>query len=260
MTVGGSLRVARAAMFAVVCVVLASVGHVLMSGESLPWQALVFSLAAVGGAGWAAAGRERGRVVVVALTLAVQAGLHGAFTLAQALSSSPAGTSGAESALARRWADYLLCGPHGDLAAAARAYDVAEDAGLTRNLTLPPLSEGSSAIVALQHAGHGGGHGGGGHDMAAMTGTASWGMLAAHVAAALLCGLWLAHGERALFRILRAATDRVLIPFALLLAMPAPAWEPPRTPSLDQPVRPTRLRLLVHTLITRGPPVGAAVV
>ncbi|PRH79988.1 hypothetical protein C6N75_06615 [Streptomyces solincola] len=259
MTVGGSLRVVRAAMFAVVCVVLASVGHVLMSGESLPWHVLVLAFVAVGGAGWAAAGRERGHVAVVALTLAVQAALHGAFTLAQASSPSPAGPPGAESDPARRWVDHLLCGPHGDLAAAARAYDVAESAGLTRDLTLPPLSDGSSAILALRHAGHGGGHGGGGHDMAAMTGTASWGMLAAHVAAALLCGLWLAHGERALFRVLRAATDRVLIPFALRPAPPAPTWEPPRTPSLDQPVRPTRLRLLFHTLITRGPPVGAAV-
>ncbi len=259
MTVGVSLRVARAAMFAVVCVVLASVGHVLMSGESLPWHVLVLSLAAVGCVGWAAAGGERGRVVVVALTLAVQAVLHGAFTLAQALSPSAEGTPGAESALARRWADYLLCGPHSDPAAAARAYDVAEDAGLIRNLKLAPLSDGSSAIAALQHVGHGGGHRGGGHDMAAMTGTASWGMIAAHVTAALLCGLWLAHGDRALFRILRAATARVLIPFALLLAMPTPTWEPPRASSPGRPVRPTRLRLLVHTLITRGPPSGAAV-
>ncbi|MFI8520107.1 hypothetical protein ACIGEZ_20100 [Streptomyces sp. NPDC085481] len=260
MTVGGSLRATRAAMFAVVCVVLASVGHILMSGESLPWHVLVLTAAAVACVGWAAAGQERGRAAVVAFTVAVQAALHGAFTLHQALTPSPVRAPDAESTLARRWADYLLCGPHGDLAAAARAYDVAEDAGLTRSIKLPPLSGGSSAIVALQHAGHGGGHGGGGHDMTAMTGTASWGMLAAHLAAALLCGLWLAHGERAFFCILRAAADRVLIPFALLLAMPVPAWEPPRTFRPEPSVRPARLRLLVHALITRGPPVGAAVV
>ncbi|MFB7041611.1 MULTISPECIES: hypothetical protein [unclassified Streptomyces] len=260
MTVGGSLRATRAAMFAVVCVVLASVGHVLMSGEPVPWRVLALVAAAVTCAGWALAGRERGRVAVVVFTAAAQAASHGAFALAQALNPSPAGASDADSAPARQWADFLLCGPHTDLAAAARAYDVAEDAGLTRSIQLPPLSGGSSAILALQHTGHGNGHGGGGHDMAPMTGSASWGMLAAHVAAALLCGLWLAHGERALFRILRAATDRVLIPFALLLPMPVPAWEPPRTRRPEPSARPARLRLLVHTLITRGPPVRLAVV
>ncbi|WP_432129118.1 hypothetical protein [Streptomyces sp. bgisy082] len=270
MTVGGSLRATRAAMFAVVCVVLASVGHVLMSGEPVPWRVLALAAAAVTCAGWALAGRERGRVAVVVFTAAVQAALHGAFALAQALDPSPAGapgadsapvgTTGADSASALRWADFLLCGPHTDLAAAARAYDVAEDAGLTRSIELPPLSGGSSAILALQHAGHGNGHGGGGHDMAPMTGGASWGMLAAHIAAALLCGLWLAHGERALFRILRAAAERVLIPFALLPPMPVPAWEPPRTRRPEPSARPARLRPLVHTLITRGPPVGLAVV
>lgn len=33
MSVGGFLRVLRAAVFAAVCVVLAALGHVLMSGE-----------------------------------------------------------------------------------------------------------------------------------------------------------------------------------------------------------------------------------
>ncbi|WP_432089218.1 hypothetical protein [Streptomyces sp. bgisy095] len=257
MTVGGSLRAIRAAMFAVVCVVLASVGHVLMSGEPVPWHVLALAAAAVTCAGWAAAGRERGCAVVMAFTIAVQAALHGAFTLAQALNSSPPVV---DSAPARLWADFLLCGPHTDLAAAARAYDVAEAAGLTRSIKLPPLSGGSSAILALQHTGYGGGHGSGGHDMATMTGSTSWGMLTVHVAAALLCGLWLAHGERAFFRILRAAVARVLIPFALLLPRPVTAWEPPQPRRPAPSVRPARLRLLVHALITRGPPVGLAVI
>jgi len=42
-----------------------------------------------------------------------------------------------------------------------------------------------------------------------------------HLLAALLCGLWLAHGERAAFRVLRAAAGRLAAPLRLLLALPA---------------------------------------
>ena len=51
-----------------------------------------------------------------------------------------------------------------------------------------------------------------------MGGTSSFGMLAAHLLAALLCGLWLAHGERAAFRILRAVAGWLAAPLRLLLA------------------------------------------
>lgn len=56
-----------------------------------------------------------------------------------------------------------------------------------------------------------------GHDMSAMDmghpghetgGASSFGMLAAHLLAALLCGVWLAYGERAAFRTLRAVAGR----------------------------------------------------
>lgn len=41
MSVGGFLRVLRAAVFAAVCVVLAALGHVLMSGEGLDRKSVV---------------------------------------------------------------------------------------------------------------------------------------------------------------------------------------------------------------------------
>ncbi|MFJ4966495.1 hypothetical protein EES43_02885 [Streptomyces sp. ADI96-02] len=257
MSMGWRFRAARSALFAVVCVAVAACGHVLMSGESLPWWALVLCTAGVGAPAWLVAGRERGQVTVVALTVAAQAALHGTFTLIQTARESRPGLDGG-SALAARWANALLCGPHQDARAAARAYDVAEQAGLTDSMPLPPLEGGSSAIAALGHASHSAQAVQPAHDMGAMTGTASWGMLAAHAIAALLCGLWLARGERAAFQILGALADRVRVPLALLrVVRPLPSVPP--APPVDRSGGRPRRRFLVHTLVTRGPPWETAV-
>lgn len=99
-----------------------------------------------------------------------------------------------------------------------------------------------------------------GHDMAHLAGSSSWGMLAAHVLAAVLCGLWLAQGEGAAFKMVRACADRAFVPLRLVLAVLCP---PPAPPSFRPAPRPGwRLRqlLLVHALTTRGPPGETAVV
>ncbi|MCL6673158.1 hypothetical protein [Streptomyces panaciradicis] len=106
------------------------------------------------------------------------------------------------------------------------------------------------------------GHGsmGGMHMGHAAGGSPSLGMLGAHLLAALLCGLWLAHGERAAFRILRAVGARLAAPLRLLLVPPpSPHHTRPRfgRPRSD---RAPRLLPLVHTITSRGPPVGTAVV
>ncbi|MFF4181044.1 hypothetical protein [Streptomyces sp. NPDC001750] len=210
----------------------------------------------IGALGWLVAGKERGQVTVVALTVAAQAALHGAFTLLQTSQQAP--NPAVSPSLALRWADALLCGPHQNAGAAARAYEIAEQAGLTDSMPLPPLEGGASAIAALGHASHGTEAMQPLHDMGAMTGTASWGMLAAHVLAAVLCGLWLAHGERAAFQILRAVVDRVHFSLALLNAL-RPLPSAPPAPAVDRSGRRPRPRLLVHTLVTRGPPWETAV-
>ncbi|WSR53420.1 hypothetical protein OG279_38165 (plasmid) [Streptomyces sp. NBC_01201] len=261
MSVGWRFRAARSALFAVVCVSLAALGHALMSEAPLPWWALGLCTAGVGALAWLVAGRERGQATVVMLTVVAQAALHGAFTLVQTARAAT-GTAD-DSALATRWADALLCGPHSDTAAAARAYDVAARAGLTDNMPLPRLEGGSSAIAALGHTAHrahtAGAHAAQpAHDMSAMTGTASWGMLAAHVVAALLCGLWLARGERAAFQLLRALADRFHLPLSLLDAL-RPLPSAPPASAVDRSVTRPRSRLLVHALVTRGPPVEIAV-
>lgn len=262
MSVGWRFRATRSALFAVVCVSLAALGHVLMSDGPLPWWALGLCGAGVGSLAWLVSGRERGQAAVIVLTVAVQAALHGAFTLVQTTQQATTGTRG-HSELAMRWADSLLCGRHSDTAAAVRAYDVAAQAGLTDSMPLPRLDGGSAAIAALGHTAHGA-HTAGTHtaqpmhDMGAISVTSSWGMLAAHVVAALLCGLWLARGERAAFQILRALADRFHLPLSLLGAL-RPLPSAPPASSVDRSVPRPRRRLLIHSLVTRGPPWETAV-
>jgi hypothetical protein len=115
---------------------------------------------------------------------------------------------------------------------------------------------GHMGHVSTDHAAHMGSTGMG-HDMGGMS---SFGMLAAHTLAALLCGLWLAYGERAAFRVLRAVAGRLAAPLQLLFAVVAP----PRRPSVRlrraRSERVPRRLLLVHSITPRGPPAGTAVV
>ncbi len=262
MSVGWRLRAARSALFAVVCVTLAALGHALMSEAPLPGWVLGLGLAGAAVPAWLLAGRERGQATVVALTVAAQASLHAVFTFAQT-ARPPAAADGGGRTPAARWAEALLCGPSHDTAAAARAHDVAARAWPADSMPLPRPDGGASAMAALGHTGHGARTAGtevvqSGHDMAAMTGTASWGMLAAHVVAALLCGLWLARGEHAAFQVLRSLADRFRLPLALFEALRPLPSAPPGS-ATDRSATPPRSRLLVHTRVTRGPPWEIAV-
>ncbi|MEW2516045.1 hypothetical protein [Streptomyces sp. NPDC046870] len=213
MTAGWGVRTVRTAVFAAVCVVLAALGHVLMSGRDVPAWALAAGLAGTGGAGWCLTGRERGPALVVPLVVAAQAALHSAFSLAR--TASP-GTPPPPA----------------------------------------PVSPGMGAMptdaMDMAHMAH----------MAHPTDGTGWsasGMLAAHLLAALLTGLWLAYGERAAFRILRAVAGRLAAPLRLLLALPAAGHPGPRLrrPRSD---RAPSLELLIHAITSRGPPTGTAVV
>ncbi|MFI6854148.1 hypothetical protein [Streptomyces sp. NPDC050416] len=205
MTAGRWARTIRAAVFAAVCVVLAALGHVMMSGDHVPLRTLMAGWAVTGVAGWCLAGRERGLRLVVAVAVAVQTALHSAFSLA-----SPG----------------------------------APDVPMPMS---PSMPMSMSMSEHMGHAGHTTG------------GDSSLGMLTAHLLAALLCGLWLGHGERAVFRLLRAVGGRLAAPLRLLLALPAPPPPPVRVRRRSSDRAP-RLLLLVHAITTRGPPVGAAAV
>ncbi|MFI7412624.1 hypothetical protein ACIBU0_28525 [Streptomyces sp. NPDC049627] len=218
MTAGWCMRTIRAAVFAAVCVLLAALGHVLMSGATVPWWTLAAGVVLTGGVGWCLAGRERGLPLVVSVVVAAQGGLHAAFEFGQ--SSAGAGL------------DMTAMPPH--MGAMG--------------------SMGSMDTMDMGHMGMG--HMGGHH----MAGTSSLGMFAAHTLAALLCGLWLGHGERAAFRILRAVAGWLAAPLRLSLALPAPPHRPRLRPRRGRSDRAPRLLPLVHTITSRGPPAGIAVV
>ncbi|WP_327351413.1 hypothetical protein [Streptomyces sp. NBC_01304] len=221
MTAGRCARAVRAGVFSAVCVLLASLGHLLMTGTIVPCWTLIAGALFIGAGAWSLGGRERGPAMVVMLTLAAQAALHLAFSLSRTAVGGAPGPQG-----------------HG-------AHDV------------PFTAVG--ALGAL------------GHDMSATSmsalamngmptdGIPVGGMFAAHVLAALLSGLWLAHGERATFRILRAVAGWLGAPLRVLFLI-APL---PRGPRLRmrraRAAHILRPLLLVHTLTSRGPPARPAV-
>ncbi|GAA1414506.1 hypothetical protein GCM10009601_02420 [Streptomyces thermospinosisporus] len=264
MSPGWGWHTTRAAVFAAVCVLLATLGHVLMSDTALPWWALGAAVLVTGAAAWCLAARERGLLLVSSAVVTVQAVLHLWFSYAQELSA----TAAALSAAGEAWSHSVLYTAIAGESAAGHAHHAAHVGH--GHASLHPLTGSGSVAESLAGGGSvaeslaGGGSvaeslaGGGGpeHTMAGMSST---GMLAAHLLAALLCGLWLAHGERAAFRILRAVAARLAAPLRLLLALPAPPHRPRiRLPRVRAARNPRRL-LLVHTLTSRGPPAGPAV-
>ncbi|MFK0253675.1 hypothetical protein [Streptomyces sp. NPDC090445] len=228
-------RAVRAAVFAATCVLLAAIGHTLMSGAGVPGWALAAAFATTAGAAWALAGRERRLSAVTAAAVGVQGVLHELFSLAQAPVPHPpmhhtaAGTGG----------HGTPCG-HG-AAGAAGTVDTAGMDGTAAGF------DGTAGI-------------GGMHGMHGTAGVSGSGMIAAHLLAALLCGLWLAYGEQAAFRILRALAGWFLAPLGPLPRLAAHPHRPrvrSRRPHHGSALR--RL-LLAYAFGTRGPPSGIAVV
>ncbi|MER7480148.1 hypothetical protein ABTX60_21345 [Streptomyces sp. NPDC126510] len=215
MTVGWCARAIRAAVFAAVCVVLAALGHVMMSGDHVPLSTLLAGWAATGVTGWCLAGRERGLRLVVTVAVAVQTALHSAFSL----------------------------GPPTPAASGSDSMDMPSTSHAMSH-GMSPNSMGSMGSM-------------GPHPVHVPGDDSSLGMLAAHLLAALLCGLWLGHGERAVFRLLRAMGSRLAAPLRLLFALIAPP-PPPVRERRRLSHRTPRPLLLVHAITTRGPPAGTA--
>jgi hypothetical protein len=232
-------------VFAAVCVLLAALGHVLMSGTDVPAWVLAAGFAATGTAGWCLAGRERGLPLIVTVVVAVQAALHEAFSLAQS-SSGGAASSGMKSM------------HMGSMDMDSMDMDSMHMGSMhmgsmpMHSMDMGHMDMAHMDMSPMPHMGH----------MAQpMDGWgSSYGMFAAHLLAALLTGLWLAYGEKAAFRILRAVAARLAAPLRLLLALP-PALDRPRVhPRRPRSDRAPSLRLLVHAITSRGPPAGTAVV
>ncbi|MEV7392677.1 MULTISPECIES: hypothetical protein [unclassified Streptomyces] len=214
MTAGWCARTIRSAVFAAVCVLLAALGHVMMSGSTVPGWALAAGMAVTAALGWALSARERGLPLVASAAVGAQTALHSGFSAAQVWTTRTA--------------------PMG-----AMHMDAAGD--------MASMHMGPAHMDPVEYLGFGTG------------GTASTGMLAAHLLAALLCGLWLGHGERAAFRILRALAGRLTAPLRLLLALPVTPERPCPRLRRRRSDRAPRLLLLVHAITSRGPPVRTAV-
>lgn len=213
MTAGWCSRTVRAAVFAVVCVLLAALGHVMMSGGTVPWWALGASGAVVGGAGWCLVYRERGLPLIVSAVVAAQAVLHSVFSLAQS-----SGSLGVWGAAASVFTGHDMNSMHtGPMSMSSMS---------PNSVPMDSTRMDAMDMGAMDHLGH-----------AADGTSSSLGMLAAHLLAALLCGLWLAHGERAVFRVLRALMRPVGGP-AAAAARAARAGEPPASARPPRPLRP----------------------
>ncbi|MFE7773258.1 hypothetical protein ACFU5O_05055 [Streptomyces sp. NPDC057445] len=260
MTPGRCCRAVRAATFAAACVLLAVIGHTLMSGTAVPWWAMSAAFFATWASAWVLATRERRVLFVTSATVVAQAALHTAFSLVQA-TVNPALPESAS--FTRQWAAYLLCGSKSPITLpGAEPLSVAGDAGGHVHASLPAhahpvLPDGSG------HFHHAMGATGDstlpsvGHDMGAhMSPT---GMLAAHLLAALLCGLWLAHGERGAFRVLRALAGWLVAPLRLIFRLTAPPHRPRIHVRRARRAVVLRQLLLVTAFTTRGPPTGTAV-
>ncbi|MEU2596549.1 hypothetical protein ABZ669_04625 [Streptomyces hirsutus] len=242
MTSGWCSRTVRAAVFAAVCVLLAALGHVLMSETVVPGWALAAGAAATGVTAWLLAGRERGPWLVGSVAVAAQAALHTLFAFAQALvHPDPAGGG----SLLERGLGNLLMRQH------AAPHHFPGD-GTGHGMGSGTADSPHSAYAApADHAVH----------STAADGMSSTGMLAAHLLAALVCALWLARGERAAFRVLRAFAGGLFAPLrGLLLRLPAPPDRPRVRARRAGRDRVPRRLLLTHTITTRGPPAGVAVV
>ena len=93
--------------------------------------------------------------------------------------------------------------------------------------SMDAIDMASMGSMDMGHSAHTGQLGHMAHDMG---GTSSFGMLAAHTLAALLSGLWLAHGERAAFRVLRAVAGWLAAPLRLPIG-PVRRAAPPAAPA-----------------------------
>ncbi|MBZ4318672.1 hypothetical protein JNW98_04675 [Streptomyces sp. SCA2-4] len=266
-------------MFAAVCVLLAALGHALMSGTDVPWWAIVAALSGTGGCAWFLAGRERGPLLITLATVGAQTALHFFFTLAQLVSEAGAraggaGGHGAGAQPSPSFFSRLTCGavPRTDLGGGAG--DGTAMGGMLADGTSPggtPSSGGTSLSMGAMDGADGmsgmsatdgmdGMHGM--HmDMLGIHGLhGPVGMWSAHVLVALICGLWLSGGEQGAFRLGRAVGARLFAPLLLLFGDPAPGPRPPRIRAgLGRAAQRLRRLLYAYALITRGPPAALAV-
>ncbi|WP_260607106.1 hypothetical protein [Streptomyces sp. WAC08241] len=204
-----------------------------MSAHGLPATALLGAFAATAAVAWAGAGRRRGAPAIAGALLTLQGALHALFS-----------TTGAHGGVATHGAHQ---GGRADTGHHHAMHGMTGATGMTEGATsaldpIPALDSSTALDPAIAQI----------VDSATASGP---GMLAVHLLAALLCGLWLARGEAAFFTLARAALAHAFTPLRLLRALV-------RVPDAPRgPVRRARRNahrphtvVLAHALSRRGPP------
>ncbi|WP_194926089.1 hypothetical protein [Catenulispora pinisilvae] len=224
----------RAAVFAAVCTLLAVAAHRLMSVSDIPVTAIALGAAAVFCfARIAAALGERGLATIGLLVGGSQIGLHLLFQAAQAAQ--------AQSALSVQSLSSTPSAPSGPIG--ATSMPMPGMAGMPNMGGMPGMVGGSSS---------------------SFLGTTT-GMTIAHVLAALVTAWWLRRGEAALFAVVqRAGAARAVLGASWrMVAEWAAGVRPIESAGPARCVvgvgirRPAAARVLLFTVIRRGPPAAA---
>ncbi|MFI6092438.1 hypothetical protein [Streptomyces sp. NPDC051218] len=260
---GVDLRLLRAAVFAVLCVVLSAGGHVLASCAAVPLWTLGVGFLAVFAVAAPLAGRERSLPGIAAALAAGQVGLHALFGVGQHGGMAGTAMASAEPSLVER-AARLVCGAGAANLSPAQAHRILTTAGVEPG--------GGAAGHAVHHSAPATAAD---TAMDSMSLLPSLPMLLGHVLAAVAAG-WLlrrgdiallrlvrlsAHGaygvaEGALVRSLRSALALVRALRAGLPGAPGPDLRALRSAFFGPPKPHTTA--LQHSVIRRGPPANAA--
>ncbi|MBO0653588.1 hypothetical protein J1792_12575 [Streptomyces triculaminicus] len=229
---GQGPRTLRAGVFAAVCVLLAALGHAVMSGTTVPWWAIAVALTVTGSCAWFLAGRERGPLLITLATVGAQTGLHSFFSLAQNVARNVVLTAATPGS-----------GPLPQVPGDATCGGI-PPADPASGMGVPPVPLDPGMSMGGMHAGHG-----------------AFGMWSAHILVALVCGLWLSGGEQAAFRLGRTLGARLFAPL-LFLFHDVPARPGPPRVRASQARAAQRLRQLLyaHVLAQRGPPAALVAV
>ncbi|WP_328945014.1 hypothetical protein OG259_29535 [Streptomyces sp. NBC_00250] len=193
-----------------------------MSAHRLPALTLLGAFALTAAVAWAAAGRRRGAPTIAGALFVLQGALHLIFSMTGSHAGETGGTTGT----------HAMHGMDG-MDAMAGMHEASTGAGVG-------MVPGTDMVTAMLSG------------FATGSGT---GMLAAHLLAALLCGLWLAHGEAAFLTLARAALAYAFTPLRLLFAhVQVPDAPRGRVRRARRSAHRPHTVVLAHSLSRRGPP------
>ncbi|MCF3101039.1 hypothetical protein IPZ58_05540 [Streptomyces roseoverticillatus] len=238
-----------------------------MSGTTVPWWAVAVALCGTGSGAWFLAGRERGPLLITLATVGAQTGLHFFFALAQnvVVNTARAARLGLDPGMPVDHSAMTSMGgmtSMGDMAgnALSTGMDPSMDMGMSMGMG---MDMGHSMSMGMDHgamASMGGMAGMAGHSMSMHAGHGALGMWSAHILVAVVCGMWLAGGEQAAFRLARTVRSSLFVPLLIVLgAVPAPSGPPRIRAGRSRAAQRLRQLLYAHVLSRRGPPARVAV-